>query len=119
VAHLVGVNLLAGDAHGSEVHLERGGTLVTAGSAWGPVLASIVPARVAVSRQAPEQGTINAWRGQIDTVDLLGDRVRVKIDGPPELTAEVAPSAVEELKLEDGGELWATVDPSDITVYPP
>jgi ABC-type molybdate transport system ATPase subunit len=83
------------------------------------VLVAITPASVEVSRKAPDDGTINAWPGQITTVDLLGDRVRVKIDGPPELTAEVAPSAVEELQLDDGGQLWVKVNPSDITVYPP
>jgi molybdate transport system ATP-binding protein len=119
VAHLVGVNLLEGDANGGEINLAGGSRLVTAASASGRVLAAIAPASVAVSRQAPDDGTINAWPGQITTVDLLGDRVRVKIDGPPELTAEVAPSAVEELQLDDGGQLWATVNPSDVTVYPP
>jgi molybdate transport system ATP-binding protein len=49
----------------------------------------------------------------------MGDRVRVRIDGTPEITAEVTPLAVDELKLDDGGELWATVSPSAVTVYPP
>jgi hypothetical protein len=39
--------------------------------------------------------------------------------GTPDITAEVLPSAVDELKLDDGGELWATVSSSAITVYPP
>jgi molybdopterin-binding protein len=55
---------------------------------------------------------------QISAVDLMGDRVRVRIDGTPGITAEVLPSAVDELKLDDGGELWATVSQSAITVYP-
>jgi molybdopterin-binding protein len=29
-----------------------------------------------------------------------------------------APAAVDELKLDDGGELWASVNPDAITVYP-
>ena len=49
----------------------------------------------------------------------MGDRVRVRIEGTPPITAEVLPAAVDELKLDDGGELWATVNPAAITVYPP
>jgi molybdate transport system ATP-binding protein len=48
----------------------------------------------------------------------MGDRVRVRIDGTPAITAEVPPSAVDDLKLDDGGELWASVSPTAITVYP-
>jgi molybdopterin-binding protein len=31
----------------------------------------------------------------------------------------VPPSAVDELKLDEGGELWASVSPTAVTVYPP
>ncbi len=49
----------------------------------------------------------------------MGDRVRVRIDGTPAITAEVPPAAVNQLKLDDGGELWASVSSAAITVYPP
>ena len=49
----------------------------------------------------------------------MGDRVRVRIDGTPPITAEVPPAAVDQLKLDDGGELWASVSSAAITVYPP
>ena len=49
----------------------------------------------------------------------MGNRVRVHIDGTPAITAEVQPAAVDELKLDEGGEIWASVNPSDISVYPP
>ena len=77
---------------------------------------------VAVSRQRPEGQEPNTWAGQISAVDLMGDRVRVRIAGTPEtpeITGEVTPRAVDELKLDDGGELWASVNPAAITVYPP
>jgi hypothetical protein len=48
----------------------------------------------------------------------MGDRVRVRIDGTPAITAEVPPAAVDALKLDNGGELWASVRPADITMYP-
>jgi molybdate transport system ATP-binding protein len=78
---------------------------------------------VAVSRQRPEGNDPegkegNIWKGSITAVDLMGDRVRVRIDGTPGITAEVPPAAVDELKLDDGGDLWIFVDPAAITTYP-
>jgi len=119
VADLVGVNLLRGTARGTVLEVDGGGQLTTTSPATGPTLTVIAPAAVSVSRQRPEGPQENTWPGQISAVDLMGDRVRVRIDGTPPITAEVAPAAVDELKLDDGGELWATVSPAAITVYPP
>jgi molybdate transport system ATP-binding protein len=119
VADLVGVNLLRGTAHGTVLDLDDGGKLICADPATGPVLAVIAPDAVSVSRQRPDRQEDNTWPGQITAVDLMGDRVRVRIDGSPPITAEVRPAAVDELKLDDGGELWATVKPAAITPYPP
>jgi len=119
VADLVGVNLLRGTAHGTMIDLDGGGKLNCAEPATGPILAVIAPAAVSVSRQRPEGEGENTWPGQISAVDLMGDRVRVRTEGTPAITAEVPPAAVDELKLDDGGELWASVDPAAITVYPP
>jgi hypothetical protein len=73
---------------------------------------------VAVSREELEEKAANCWRGTVGDVDLMGDRVRVRVAGTPAITAEVPPSAVDDLKLDDGGELWASVSPAAITVYP-
>jgi molybdate transport system ATP-binding protein len=118
VADLVGVNLLRGTAHGTMLELDGGGELICAEPATGPVLAVIAPAGVSVHRQRPEGQEHNTWPGQISAVDLMGDRVRVRMDGTPAITGEVLPAAVDELKLDDGGELWASIDPAAITVYP-
>jgi len=119
VADLVGVNLLRGTAHGAVLEVDGGGQLTCAESATGPILALIAPAAVPVSRERPDGDGQNTWPGQISAVDLMGDRVRVRIDGTPAITAEVPPAAVDELKLDDGGQLWASVSPAAITVYPP
>src|SRR5262244_67314 len=119
VADLVGVNLLKGTAHGFVLEADGGGELTCAEPATGPVLAVIPPSGVSVSRQRPEEQEHNTWPGQISAVDLMGDRVRVRMDGTPTITAEVPPAAVDELKLDDGGQLWASVDPAAIMVYPP
>jgi molybdate transport system ATP-binding protein len=119
VADLTGVNLLRGTAHGTLLELDGGGRISCAVPATGPVLAVVAPATVSVARHRPEREEENTWPGQISAVDLMGDRVRVRIDGTPAITAEVHPAAVDELKLDDGGQIWASVDPSAISVYPP
>lgn len=118
VADLVGMNLLRGTATGTAVELAGGGTLRTSEDMRGSVLAVVPPSAVSVHRARPEIAAANVWRGQVAGVDLMGDRVRVRIDGPPALNAEVPPSAVDELKLDDAGELWASVEPTAVTVYP-
>jgi molybdate transport system ATP-binding protein len=119
VADLTGVNLLRGTARGTVVELDGGGQLSCAAAANGPVFAVIAPARVSVSRHRTERQEENTWPGQVSTVDLMGDRVRVHIDGTPAITAEVQPAVVDELKLDEGGEIWASVHPSDVSAYPP
>ena len=119
VADLTGVNLLRGTGRETILDLDGGGQLICAGSVTGPVFAVIAPAEVSVYRQEPDGPAGNLWRGPVGDIDLMGDRVRVRVDGTPAITAEVAPSAVDELKLDEGGELWASVNPAAITVYPP
>ena len=48
---------------------------------------------------------------------LMDDRVRVKIDGTPQLAAEGLPGALGRLHLGSGVEVAATLEPSAVTVY--
>ena len=54
---------------------------------------------------AAQRDRAECLAGQVNGVDLMGDRVRVRIDGTPAITAEVLPRMVDELKLDDGGEV--------------
>jgi molybdate transport system ATP-binding protein len=118
VADLTGVNLLSGTANGTLLAVDGGGALTGSDPATGPMLAVISPAAVSVSRQRPDGLEQNIWPGEINGVELMGDRVRVRMDGTPAITAEVLPSMVDELKLDSGGQLWAAVSPSALTLYP-
>jgi molybdate transport system ATP-binding protein len=86
----------------------------------GQMLAVIAPHDVSVTRDRPDgESSPNVWPGQIGAVDLMGDRVRVRVDGTPGITAEVTPAAVDALNLDAGGQLWASVPPTSIHPYPP
>jgi molybdate transport system ATP-binding protein len=118
VAELVGVNLYRGRADGATVELAGGGRLVAAGQHRGEVFAAVHPHAVALHRQPPEGTPRNVLGGTADTLDVVGDRVRVRVAGPVPIVAEVTPAAADELRLADGGPVWASVKATEIAVYP-
>jgi molybdate transport system ATP-binding protein len=118
VAELVGINLFRGRAAGPAVELAGGATLITAGDHHGEVFAAVHPHAVALHRRAPEGTPRNVWAGTADTLDIVGDRVRVRVTGTVPIVAEVTPAAAGELRLADGGPVWASVKATEITVYP-
>jgi len=118
VAELVGVNLFRGRADGHTLHLSGGGILVAAGGHHGEAFAAVHPHAVALHRRAPEGTPRNVWAGTAETLDAVGDRVRVRVTGTVPIVAEVTPAAAAELRLADGGPVWAAVKATEVTVYP-
>jgi molybdate transport system ATP-binding protein len=145
VAELVGINLLHGTAADDHtIHLTTGAHLtladplprpdpgVDAGAAAGPgagtdateaaavaeLAVAIRPQAVALHRRRPDGSPRNTWSARV--VDLEGDRdrVRVTLDGPIPVTAEVTPTAVADLELAPGTPVWASVKATDLTAYP-
>lgn len=117
VADLVGINLLRGIGNGHEVVLDGGGVVVTADATDGDVYVAIQPHSVSLHRAQPEGSPRNVWRGLVRGADLLGDRVRIHVDGPVPVVAEVTAAAVGELGLHEGVDVWATVKATDLSVY--
>lgn len=118
VADLVGVNLLRGRASGGAVEVEGGGRLEVVGAERGDVFAVIPPRSVSLWRSRPVGSPRNVWRGRAGGLELMGDRVRVRVDARPPLVAEVTPSAVAELELAEGIEVWVSVKATEVSVYP-
>ena len=118
VADLVGVNLLRGRADGHAVGLDSGAAIVTAEEQRGDVYVAIDPRAVSLHRSEPEGSPRNVWHGRIIGTDLLGDRVRVHVDGRVPLVAEVTPAAVAALGLHDGTEVWTAVKATELSIYP-
>jgi molybdate transport system ATP-binding protein len=118
VADLVGVNLLKGQADHGSVKLLTGPVVAAAGAEQGDVFAVVHPRAVAIHRTRPEGSPRNVWRGRASSIELLGNRVRVRIDGEVPLVAEVTPAALKELNLVEGGEVWLSFKSTDVGVYP-
>ncbi len=118
VADLAGVNLLRGVAHAGRVRLPGGAELTAPEAGEGDVFAVIHPRAVALYLTHPEGTPRNVWRGRAEQIDLHGERVRVTVSGPVRLVAEVTPSAVRELHLDQGADVWVAVKATEIGVYP-
>ena len=112
------MNLLRGRGDGHGVVLDGGGRVVTADPVAGDVYVAIQPHAVSLHRARPEGSPRNVWSGRVRGVDLLGDRVRIHVDGEVAIVAEVTPAALADLGLHDGSELWASVKATEVDVYP-
>ena len=118
VADLVGVNLLAGRARRGVVEVAAGGRLVVADAPEGDVRLVVHPRAVAIHRHRPEGTPRNVWAATIDDLDREGERVRLRLAGPVPLVAEVTSSAVADLALAPGGEVWASLKATEIGIVP-
>jgi molybdate transport system ATP-binding protein len=117
VAELIGTNLVRGLADGHLV--TAGGSSITiAEEQAGEVFVLIPPRAVALHRNEPEGSPRNRWQAHIDGFDQLDDRVRVRLGGELPLVAEITPAAVADLRLVEGGEVWASVKATEIDAYP-
>ena len=131
VADLVGVNLLVGtlepvDGGAVALRTRGGGTVivaagapmgaptaagagtVAAGSPTTEVMATLAPSDVALHLRRPEGSPRNVFRGAVDEVAIVGDRVRVRLATEPPLVAEVTRGSAERLGLAAGVEVYAS-----------
>ena len=87
----------------------------------GDVYIAFRPAAVSLFVHRPDGSPRNVWAGRIATLEPHGEGVRVEIGEIPDrsssVLAEITPSAVVDLDLRPGSEVWAAVKASDIEVY--
>ena len=112
------MNLVRGRAEGDRIELASGASLVVPDAGTGDALAVVHPRSVSVHREVPEGSPRNVTRGLVDSIERFGDRVRVRVNGPIPLIAEITPAAVTDLGLVAGTEVWMAVKATDITVFP-
>ena len=66
----------------------------------------------------PEGSPRNAWLAAVAGTTVLGDRVRVRLDGALPIVAEVTAAAAGELAIAPGRPLWVSVKATEIAVVP-
>ncbi|HEY6378880.1 MAG TPA: ATP-binding cassette domain-containing protein [Candidatus Dormibacteraeota bacterium] len=117
-ARMAGLNLLRGDAAHGCLRLTGGGELTVLGEVSGPALATIHPRAIALHRQQPSGSPRNVVRAVVAGIDHEGDRWRVRLQGRIPLVAEITPAAAAELKLAEGGDVFAAIKATEVDVYP-
>ena len=118
MAHLVGLNLYRGHADGTTVALAGGGRLTIAAPTTGAVHVAFPPSAVSLYAERPSGSPRNSWPVVVTGIEQHAHTVRVRLDGPPALLADVTPAAVAELRLAPGTTVWATLQATEIHTYP-
>jgi molybdate transport system ATP-binding protein len=120
VAELVGVNLYRGDRTNDRIRTEHGAQIIAADAAGesGHVLAVIHPKAVALHQRTPEGSPRNVWEGTISEIDDEGDRLRVRVEGPLPIVAEITPASAQALGLAVGGRIYASVKATEVAIFP-
>ena len=117
VAELLGINLIRGSLRGST--LTAGAFELTVGAhdlPAGEAVATVRPRSISLHRSRPEGSPRNVWRSTISSIDRSADRVRVRLVDPVEIVVELTPAGLEAIGLGEGGEVWASVKASEVTV---
>ncbi len=116
VADLLGTNLLVGAASGHQVQVGDA-TVEVAESAHGDRFLTIAPSAVALQLAATPGSARNAWPSTVTGVDLVGERVRVHLDGPVPLVAEITTASLAGMGLQVGDRVVATVKATEVASY--
>jgi molybdate transport system ATP-binding protein len=117
VAALVGLNLVRGEAHDGVIELVDGASLVAAERLTGPAFAAFSPATVSLFEDAPSGSPRNVWPGTVSSIAPHGDAVRVQVQAPAPLLADITPAALATLGLKPGSHVWASVKATEVSIY--
>ncbi|PZF90278.1 ABC transporter ATP-binding protein [Micromonospora deserti] len=118
VARLVGLNLHRGRADGHTVRVGDGLALTVADRLDGDAFVAFRPSAVALHPTRPEGSPRNTWPATVAGVQRHGDNLRVQLDGPITVAADVTPAAVAQLHLTPGQRVWAAVKAAETHAYP-
>jgi molybdate transport system ATP-binding protein len=118
VAELIGTNLISGTLAEDGLVTADGVHVAVIADFTGPGFAVVRPQSITLSRHDADTSARNTFTGTVDDIDRLGDRVRVGIDAPLHLTAEITAGALDTLALRPGDRVHASIKATDIDTYP-
>jgi molybdate transport system ATP-binding protein len=118
VARLVGLNLYRGRGDGHTVTIADDFTLTSTDSVDGDAFVAFPPAAVALHPSRPDGSPRNTWQAVLADVQHHGDNLRVRLEGPISVAADITPAAAAQLSLEPGRELWVAVKAAETRAYP-
>ncbi len=115
-ATFLGANVVAGWAQGTSVTTEDGLVLAVAAETAGPVYVTFPAHAVTLHRERPAGSARNAWQAELQRVDVDGERARVHLGGPLAVRADVTCRSADELGLQPGLTIWASLKATELTV---
>lgn len=118
IGQVVGATVLDGTVSAGTLHGEWGRLTVADGTPEGPATAVILPTAVALHRGRPAGSARNSLHGTVGEVIRSPEGVRVRTVTAPPLVAALTNHAADELDLDVGGEVWATVKATEVQVIP-
>jgi molybdate transport system ATP-binding protein len=118
VARLVGLNLYRGTADGHTVTVGDGFSLAAADRIDGDAFVAFPPSAVALHPARPDGSPRNVWPATISGIQRHGDNLRVRLDGPIQVAADITPAAAAHLHLIPGQPVWAAVKAAETRAYP-
>jgi molybdate transport system permease protein len=116
IADLLGQNAWRGTTDATGLLVDGGGH-ITAAEPLPPGLSALAlaePSAVTLHRRRPEGSARTVLQGQIGDLRSLGGRVRVVVHAEPDVTAEVTVAAAADLRLADGGPVFATLKATEV-----
>jgi molybdate transport system ATP-binding protein len=118
VARLVGLNLYRGHSKGHTVTLENTFVLTVAELVDGDVFVAFSPTAVALHTHQPDGSPRNTWPATVTGIQRHGDNLRVQLDGPITVAADITPAAAAHLRLAPGEPVWAAIKATETRAYP-
>jgi molybdate transport system ATP-binding protein len=118
VAHLVGLNLYRGTADGHTVLVGDDFALATADRLDGDAFVAFAPSAVALHPERPDGSPRNVWPATISGIQRHGDNLRIQLDGPIGVAADITPAAAAHLRLNPGQPVWVAVKAAETRAYP-
>ena len=118
VARLVGLNLYRGHGKEHAVALDNGFVLTVADSVDGDVFVAFSPTAVALHTHQPDGSPRNTWPATVSGIQRHGDNLRVQLDGPIVVAADITPAAAAHLRLAPGEPVWAAIKATETRAYP-
>jgi molybdate transport system ATP-binding protein len=118
-ARLVGLNLYRGVPDGHAVTL-RGGHVLATGQDAGhheEVFVVVHPRAVALHPTMPSGSARNVWQAVVRSLDLHDEHVRVHLDGPVPVIAQITPAALADLRLHEGSPVHVAIKASEVDTW--
>ncbi|GAA1648768.1 molybdate transport system ATP-binding protein [Actinoplanes couchii] len=118
VARLVGLNLYRGSGDGHTVVVADDFTLTSTDTVSGDAFVAFPPSAVALHLSEPSGSPRNTWPAVLTDIQHHGDNLRVRLDGPITVSADITPAAAAQLDLSPGRALWVAVKATETRAYP-